>query len=504
MSEEILDQQLEWDGLGGFCQLWNANAQTFRPAFDYDARSLGVLLARIDNDRRGRGVIKLERATDPGAEGTVFAQWEWHTAELGAPGSPVWISRGFGVHRFKSGELYRIVVHTIPGWEIWNEDKQQWELQDTAAAIQWARWGAGSRYPRGTYQYGLNYWSRYADVFRDLGYPDDFVHRYEEKDVGSWRSAKNTDNAFYIRATAIAQYSLSITISPPEGGSVDVDPQKGVYSPGEKVTLSVSPSDGYEFTRWSGDLDSTDPVAVLVMDSAKFIMAYFEGSNIPDVPIINDIIKWLEAELSALYAWIQAQLLWLVETIEAAMTAVLELALAPIKVAVFKLEEKIPEIWSWLSDTIPGMLSWIEEKVVEIWNWTTDWIPGTLTWIRDKLEETWDWITDTIPTTLTWIKDKLDDAYVWISSTIPETLEWLKGKLVELDELLGGIVDDIKKIVGETIGQVWEFILEIKDQVLAFFADPLTWILDNVLEPIVTSFNTGLERALSLEAEPTE
>ena len=58
------------------------------------------------------------------------------------------------------------------------------------------------------------------------------------------------------------KFILSVTITPEEGGSVS--PDGGAFDDGTVITLTATPSEGYVFKEWMGDLKSTEnPVSAL-------------------------------------------------------------------------------------------------------------------------------------------------------------------------------------------------------------------------------------------------
>jgi uncharacterized repeat protein (TIGR02543 family) len=71
----------------------------------------------------------------------------------------------------------------------------------------------------------------------------------------------------------ITQYTLTTSVSPPEGGLVI--PGGGIYGIGSTVTLTVTPAADYEFVSWSGDASGTEPVVTITMDSNKSVTANF-------------------------------------------------------------------------------------------------------------------------------------------------------------------------------------------------------------------------------------
>ncbi|HEX2956795.1 MAG TPA: hypothetical protein VHO70_08180, partial [Chitinispirillaceae bacterium] len=86
-----------------------------------------------------------------------------------------------------------------------------------------------------------------------------------------WNQYTTYDNISWTDAST-PNYSLSVTSS--TGGSVS--PSAGTYPSGTMVTLTATPTSGYRFARWNGDLTgSTNPVTI-IMNGNKTIAATFE------------------------------------------------------------------------------------------------------------------------------------------------------------------------------------------------------------------------------------
>ncbi len=69
------------------------------------------------------------------------------------------------------------------------------------------------------------------------------------------------------------RYSLSVILSPTEGGSVS--PTGGLYDSDSLVTIVATPADGYDFVSWSGDVSGSEPTVSITMDSDKEAVAVF-------------------------------------------------------------------------------------------------------------------------------------------------------------------------------------------------------------------------------------
>lgn len=68
-------------------------------------------------------------------------------------------------------------------------------------------------------------------------------------------------------------FSLSVDVTPEEAGTTD--PESGEFGEGETVTLEADSEIGWEFDRWSGDLESEDNPVEFTMDEDKQVTAEF-------------------------------------------------------------------------------------------------------------------------------------------------------------------------------------------------------------------------------------
>jgi uncharacterized repeat protein (TIGR02543 family) len=81
--------------------------------------------------------------------------------------------------------------------------------------------------------------------------------------------------ANFTATTTTTRYTLSVSAS---NGSVTRTPNQTSYTFGQTVTLQAIPNSGYTFTGWSGALTGTANPATLVMNSNKYVTAYFTGA----------------------------------------------------------------------------------------------------------------------------------------------------------------------------------------------------------------------------------
>jgi uncharacterized protein (TIGR02145 family)/uncharacterized repeat protein (TIGR02543 family) len=104
-------------------------------------------------------------------------------------------------------------------------------------------------------------------------------------DVFSKNPGQNDDTAT-TPTTPItpAAYTLTVTVSPAEGGSVSRNPNADSYNAGTRVTVAATPNNGYEFLGWTGALNSNDSSVTVTMDgNNKTLSAGFRkiGANLP-------------------------------------------------------------------------------------------------------------------------------------------------------------------------------------------------------------------------------
>jgi len=76
-------------------------------------------------------------------------------------------------------------------------------------------------------------------------------------------------------ATPTLTHTLSVSVNPPQAGSVS--PSGGEYESGVQVTLTASSASGHAFDYWSGSAAGTAPTVTLTMDSDKSLTANFEA-----------------------------------------------------------------------------------------------------------------------------------------------------------------------------------------------------------------------------------
>ncbi|MFZ9011494.1 MAG: InlB B-repeat-containing protein, partial [Anaerohalosphaeraceae bacterium] len=83
------------------------------------------------------------------------------------------------------------------------------------------------------------------------------------------------------------KFILSVTITPEEGGSVS--PDGGTFEDGTAITLTATPSEGYIFKEWMGDLQSTENPVSASMDRDMNVTLVFVKSDGDNDGVFDDV-----------------------------------------------------------------------------------------------------------------------------------------------------------------------------------------------------------------------
>ena len=92
---------------------------------------------------------------------------------------------------------------------------------------------------------------------------------------------------FQYVASGVTTYALTTSVI--GSGTITRNPNQGSYDENESVTLTANPSNGWEFTSWSGDLSGSTNPETLIMNSAKNVTATF--TELSPTPPIEDLIN---------------------------------------------------------------------------------------------------------------------------------------------------------------------------------------------------------------------
>lgn len=151
----------------GYAQHWNALSQTFQVTHDYKVHHLSLMLNQFSTLRRGGYCVKITRDIPPCWNEPLLAIDYGSSLGLPAPGVKQWKS-WWGIRpTLEVGKTYRIVVHTVPGWESYNGE--EWVEDEACAALQWWISDNSDPYAYGSAYYGCNIqaqsasWQRLVD-----------------------------------------------------------------------------------------------------------------------------------------------------------------------------------------------------------------------------------------------------------------------------------------------------------------------------------------------------
>jgi uncharacterized repeat protein (TIGR02543 family) len=85
------------------------------------------------------------------------------------------------------------------------------------------------------------------------------------------------DNCSIIASFTQDEYTLNVNTL--GSGLVDITPEKEIYSYGDMVTLTATPTFNWFFTGWSGDHSGNENPLTLLIEQDTFIVATFDTSN---------------------------------------------------------------------------------------------------------------------------------------------------------------------------------------------------------------------------------
>lgn len=85
----------------------------------------------------------------------------------------------------------------------------------------------------------------------------------------------NNPTAASCSGTPIQTFTLTTTVTPSGGGTVNRNPNAASYTSGTVVTLTAVPASGFSFTGWSGAVSGTSTSVTVTMDANKSITANF-------------------------------------------------------------------------------------------------------------------------------------------------------------------------------------------------------------------------------------
>lgn len=121
---------------------------------------------------------------------------------------------------------------------------------------------------------------------RVLAQNETFTHTFTQSGVFPYMCALHIGNFPQQTGTvsvAAANFPLTLSSSPPAGGTVSATPPPGEegYTAGTSVSVTATPAEGFTFTGWSGDAAGTQNPVSVVMNEAKAVTANFSPVAAP-------------------------------------------------------------------------------------------------------------------------------------------------------------------------------------------------------------------------------
>ncbi|MGB9625223.1 MAG: InlB B-repeat-containing protein, partial [Phycisphaerae bacterium] len=92
--------------------------------------------------------------------------------------------------------------------------------------------------------------------------------------------------------------TLTVTVSPADGGQVLVEPARAAYAIGEQVSLTAQAAPGYRFDRWQGHAGGTDNPLRLTLDGDTAVEAVFVASGTGGNGDVSPLVTVLPADVS--------------------------------------------------------------------------------------------------------------------------------------------------------------------------------------------------------------
>ena len=201
--------------------------------------------------------------TAQSASGYVFAYW---SGDSGGSTNPVTITMDGDksvIAHFNeaSVEQYRLEVSSMEGGSVTTPGEGTFHCDAAKRVILVASPDDG---------YEFDEWTGDVDTVVDVDDPSTTINMNDDKSI--------TAHFNEISEISVEQYGLEI--SSIEGGSVTT-PGEGTfhYDAEEQVQLVASPDDGYEFDKWTGDVNTVSAVdessTTIIMDGDKSVTALF-------------------------------------------------------------------------------------------------------------------------------------------------------------------------------------------------------------------------------------
>jgi hypothetical protein len=236
------------------------------------------------------------------------------------------------------------------------------------------------------------------------------------------------DNTISGTAPTPAQYTLDISVAPVGAGDVTKNPDLPAYDKNTQVTVTAASAIDYEFVNWTGTLGSSLNPFTFAITQNTALVANFQFANLPDIPIIRQIVEWIKDELGKLWMKISTLLAPIVDTVTASLSAVFSTLIAPITTAVDWLKEKVLDIWNWVQN-IPTNIS---DLAATIWSTVSSAVTSAIGVVST-------WISSSTSTISSWVTTKSGELWTWTSGGFTSLNAFLIGKFTEITNTITSI-----------------------------------------------------------------
>lgn len=289
------------------------------------------------------------------------------------------------------------------------------------------------------------------------------------------------------------RFTLTTSVSPKEGGWVGRDPSRVAYEPGARVELNALPARDYKFTGWGGDATGTADTTYVTMDSDKYVIANFESTLLPDIPIVKQIIEWIRDALVTLRQWFDGMLIGIINRIKAALEAVWSTLTAPIATAVNWIKGKVSDAWFW----IKAILGKISELPSTIWSTVTS-------AVSSGIAKVWEWITSAAAKVISDVKMRLQALQATLGTFLDKVKSDIWARLIEVRDFLDGKLWAVDSLIHHLIYQEEGHFFASREEAKVIKADIIasatseiggikTWFTENVTDPITDWFKEWWE-----------
>lgn len=233
---------------------------------------------------------------------------------------------------------------------------------------------------------------------------------------------------------------------------------------------------------------NANPIGLLISLITSLIayLGYLYATNEEFRAFADEMMSALWAKVQVIFAWIQANVLPIIQQIVAWIQTnvppVIEMIISWVQTNLLPV---IQSVLAWLRENIPPIfemvVEWVQTKLVPTLQSMVAWVQANVIPVIIAIAG---WISDTlvpaIGKIITWVKDHLLpvvlDVISWISDTVGSFFSWFIGIFQSTADRSGGIWEAIKGF----FSSAWDFIVGIWKACQPFFQG----VWDGVIMPV--------------------